>query len=322
MNKEFLQKNVLMAIKEKMPNRTALVNLLVDLLCIEKEAVYRRLRGEVPFTFSEIAMICNKLGISLDNIISTSLSSQSHPFQLKLVNYYQPDELDYVMMEQFTNILKDGKDDPRSELVDCTNVLPPNLYAGYKTIERLHLFKSFYQSGYTNTILNLKEVKFTERMEKLIRENIYFTRQIKSSYYILDPFIFQYIVNDIIYFSSIHMIDSQERAQLKDELMHLLKDLESLATSGVYKDTGNNVSIFIGSINFNLSYWYVDIDSFHISMIKTFVLNNFASLDDESFQIMKSRISALRRSSTMISVSGERQRKLYFDQQREIIEKL
>lgn len=45
MKKELLYDNLLNAIKEEFPQKTNLVNALVDLLCIEKEAVYRRLRG-------------------------------------------------------------------------------------------------------------------------------------------------------------------------------------------------------------------------------------------------------------------------------------
>jgi len=322
MNKELVHHKVLEAIKEKVPNKTTLATLLVNLLCIEKEAVYRRLRGEVPFTFSEIALIANELGISLDNIVSSTLSTQSKPFQLKVINYYDPVELDYAMMQEYLDILREGKDDPNSKLIDCTNVLPPILYNGYKYIERFHLFKSMYQSGNTNTVYNLKDVRFNERMDKMIRENIWLTRHFKSSYYIFDPFVFQYIVNDINYFCSIDMVDEDDKRQLKDELMQVVKDLEQLAVSGHDKDTGNRLFLYVGSVNFNLSYWSVDISDFHMAMIKAFVLNNFVSLDEQSYNILKARISALLRSSTMISVSGERQRKLFFDKQREIIAEL
>lgn len=71
MKKDLLYDNLLNAVREKIPQRTVLVNTLVDLLCIEKEAVYRRLRGEVAFTFAEIVTIANEFGISLDNLIGT-----------------------------------------------------------------------------------------------------------------------------------------------------------------------------------------------------------------------------------------------------------
>ena len=40
-----------------------LANLLIDTLYIGKEAIYRRLCGEVPFTLEEAALISRKLGV-------------------------------------------------------------------------------------------------------------------------------------------------------------------------------------------------------------------------------------------------------------------
>ena len=45
------------AMNEKLPNGTNLANTLIDMLYLGKEAVYRRLRGEVRFTLAEAAMI-------------------------------------------------------------------------------------------------------------------------------------------------------------------------------------------------------------------------------------------------------------------------
>ena len=42
--------NLIEAMKEKLPLKEKLADMLMDTLYIGKEAVYRRLRGEVPFT--------------------------------------------------------------------------------------------------------------------------------------------------------------------------------------------------------------------------------------------------------------------------------
>ena len=127
MKKELLYDNLLNAIKEEFPQKTNLVNALVDLLCIEKEAVYRRLRGEVAFTFAEIVTIANAFGISLDNLVGT-VTAKSRPFQLKLVDFVNPMETDYDMLDQYIDILGLAREDDRSELIDCTNILPQQLY--------------------------------------------------------------------------------------------------------------------------------------------------------------------------------------------------
>lgn len=67
--------NLIEAMKEKLPLKGQLADMLMDTLYIGKEAVYRRLRGEVPFTLQESALISRKLGISLDKIIGLSFKS-------------------------------------------------------------------------------------------------------------------------------------------------------------------------------------------------------------------------------------------------------
>lgn len=44
--------NLIEAMKEKLPLKGKLADMLMDTLYIGKEAVYRRLRGEVPFHFT------------------------------------------------------------------------------------------------------------------------------------------------------------------------------------------------------------------------------------------------------------------------------
>lgn len=54
--------NLIEAMKEKLPLKKKLADMLMDTLYIGKEAVYRRLRGEVPFTLQEAALVSRKLG--------------------------------------------------------------------------------------------------------------------------------------------------------------------------------------------------------------------------------------------------------------------
>lgn len=58
-----LNTSLIEAVKEKLPLKENLANLLIDTLYIGKEAIYRRLRGEVPFTLEEAALISRKLGV-------------------------------------------------------------------------------------------------------------------------------------------------------------------------------------------------------------------------------------------------------------------
>ena len=72
-----LNTGLIEAIKEKIPANSNLANVLIDILFIGREAVYRRLRGEVPFTLTEAAIISRKLGVSLDKIVGISFKDNA-----------------------------------------------------------------------------------------------------------------------------------------------------------------------------------------------------------------------------------------------------
>lgn len=318
MKNEFLYDNFLNAIREKIPHRITLVNTLVDLLCIEKEAVYRRMRGEVAFSFAEIVTIANKFGISLDNLIGT-MTEKSRPFQLKLVDFINPTAIDYKMFDEYVDILAQARNDDRSEQIDCTNILPQQLYLKYNYISRFYIFKWLYQCGLSGKSRRFQDIEVTERFAEVQVATVEESRFIRNSYYIFDPQIFYYLINDISYFQSIHMITSEEVKALKGELLNFLDDLELLAVRGYFEETGNKVFFYISNVNFDTSYWCLQVDNNHISMIKTFVLSAVASLDESTYEKLRKWLRALIRSSIMISVSGEKQRIMFFEKQRELI---
>ena len=85
MAKNYIVKELINEMKERIPQGQNLANYLTDTLYMGKEAVYRRLRGEVAFTFDEIAVISHNLGISIDQIIGNHLSNRV-TFDLNLLH--------------------------------------------------------------------------------------------------------------------------------------------------------------------------------------------------------------------------------------------
>ena len=92
--------NLIEAMKEKLPLKGKLADMLMDTLYIGKEAVYRRLRGEVPFTLQEAALVSRKLGISLDKIIGISFKSNAM-FDMNIVDYDDPFESYYNILYKY-----------------------------------------------------------------------------------------------------------------------------------------------------------------------------------------------------------------------------
>lgn len=319
MKNDLLYKSLVKAIKEKYPERGKLTNKLADLLMLEKEAVYRRLRGDVPFTFFEVAAIAGNFDISLDHLIGYS-SGKSRPFQMKMVNFLNPTEEDYEMLEHFVDELRHLKDDPDSEVGDALNILPQSLVLGYRYIYRFYLFKWMYQYGSAMPV-KYSQIIPADRLQLINSEIIAEVRQAANAYHIIDSMTFLYLVNDIKYFASIYLITREEIEVLKKELLVFIDDMETLAAKGAWEE-GRNVCFFVSSINFETSYSYVETQNCHLTMLKTFTLNDATSPDEAIFRRMKKWMQSLIRTSTLISRSGERDRIAFFEEQRRIVETL
>lgn len=140
-----LNTSLIEAVKEKLPLKENLANLLIDTLYIGKEAIYRRLRGEVPFTLEEAALISRKLGVSLDNVIGVCFSSNA-VFDLNVVDHEDPFETYYSLLKKYVNVLHALQNDPSSSMGTSSNIIPQTLSLKHKSLSRFRLFKWMYQN--------------------------------------------------------------------------------------------------------------------------------------------------------------------------------
>ncbi|MBL7940063.1 MAG: helix-turn-helix domain-containing protein [Flavobacteriales bacterium] len=64
-----LQQALFKQVKERLPQHLSLPEELASMLGISADSAYRRIRGEKPLDISELAMISNRFGISLDGLL-------------------------------------------------------------------------------------------------------------------------------------------------------------------------------------------------------------------------------------------------------------
>ena len=308
------------AMNEKLPNGTNLANTLIDILYLGKEAVYRRLRGEVPFTLVEAAAISRKMGVSLDKLAETNVSSNAI-FDLNIVRQTDPLETYYSIVDNYVKIFRDLNHDPSSKLCSASNIIPQTFYLKYELLSKFRMFKWMYQFEKIDIEKHFEDMeiedKFLEKQREFVRES----QKFPYTEYIWDNKLFIYLINDIRYFASIHLISQEYVQKLKRELLQLLHELEEIATRGIFK-TGQEVFIYISNINFEATYSYMASSAYHISLVRVFAINSFATRDEQVFNSMKEWIYSLKKFSTLISQSGEMQRIKFFKTQREIVEGL
>jgi len=302
------------------PQRAALANTITDLLSIDKDAVYRRLRGDVDFSFVEMAVIARKLGISLDDIAGID-SEQCSSVRLALPRHIDPTETDYAMFEDYINALRLIKDEPNTKIMECGNLFPHYLYYDYEYITQVFTFR-WCQCSFFGKNIPFHEAVVPERMRILQKQACYYARHIKSTIYIWDQNIFEHFVSFIKFYAHVRLIREEDVYLIKNELITLLNDVEKLTFTGKYPDTGNEVSIYIGDFNAYSNYGFIESKNMRISQFRAFLLNAFTSFERLLFDEINSWLNASLKLTTLITVSGEKIRADFFAAQRKLIDTL
>ena len=188
-----LNTGLIEALKEKLPPKTNLANLLMDTLYIGREAIYRRLRGEVPFTLEEAALISRKLGVSLDKIVGVSFSANA-VFDLNVVDHDDPFNAYFTILSRYVKIFRAFQDDPTTALGTSSNTIPQTLYLKHDLLSKFRLFKCMYQNKHIQCN-HFENLKIPEKLVDTQREFVSLTQYIHSTDYIWDNMIFHLLVN-------------------------------------------------------------------------------------------------------------------------------
>lgn len=314
-----LNDNVIKAVKDKLPDGSNLFSFFSDLLPLNKEAIYRRMRGDVPFTFFEVHLIAQKMGVSLD-YLANSTTANSCNFELILQQFQTGTKDTSVLPSKFEQVLGNILTDSSSVFELSHNLFPQVPSHLFYHLSKYNSFKWVYKNM-TKHPIPFKKIDYPRELFEMHKKNNMATMDIKKTSYIWDSTVIEMLIREIEYFTDIYLIDKETKAILKDELYDFLHYVEDLAIKGIFP-TGNPVDIYISSVDSDAAYSYMESERFRISIIGVFDLQYIISTDDMAFDIMKGKIMSLKRGSTLITGSNDIYRISYFERQRRLVEGL
>ena len=302
---------------EKYPQKAQLMQALMDLLHIEREAVYRRLRQDVSFSIQEIIKISIAWNISLDRI--TGIYSGIVPFFMQPINYLAPSEQELKFLRQIIYSIHLLKDMPDSEFRDICNRLPRQMLAGYENLNKFYLFKWIYKYGNFKNVIPFSKVKISQEKIKLDAEYYSAIKYVPQSNFIFDENLFVYLVNDIQYFHSIKLITSEEQDFIKKDLLNLLDYLRGVARYGCYPESNQKVDIFISRLSIDTNYSYVYSKLGNISFVHVFDKFEIYTHEPDMVANFRNWMQLKQRSSVQISGVDEKSQIEYFEKQNHIV---
>lgn len=316
--KNSLTENLIYIIKKSIPDNEYVVNALMDILCIGKESAYRRMRGDVPFTFDEAAKVAAKLGFSLDSVVGINDDKKA----LFSLNFLKPGDLidNYCrQLEYYIDIFRRMNRAKESIARLAVNTLPYSLYLPFAHLSKFRLYRYIYQAnGVSSNHSDFSQVEIPSYVYDIQNAFVKEYVAIKKAIFILDRNVFQSIVYDINYFSRLNLISKEDVDVLKDELFLLLANLENLTLSGKHEE-GTDVQVYLANVDLGTSYAHHEFDGIGYSNLRVYSIDAIDSQNASVCLRQKQWIESLRRCSTLITQSGEMQRFEYFKTQRAIV---
>lgn len=294
------------------------VTVLSDILFLGREAVYRRLRGEVKFSLEEVAQVALGLDISIDVLLGMKNKEKS-VIELNFLDIKKDYRLTYQekVNEQivaFNTITGKFKD---SSLASAFNRLPYTLFLHYKNISKFSLFKWGHQMGAIQS-MRYKELEMSKELLVAQTKLVHESRKIKEANFILSPNVFATLIHDINYFHYLGLIEKDDVQEIKSELRELLVEMEGYAISGEF-NTKSAVNFYISDLDLNFSSLLLRYGKHYYTYVNIYDLGGIESQNQRLCQFQDSWIKAQKKYSRLITQSNEVERHRFFRKQEEII---
>lgn len=311
-NKEdTMQRSFLERIREKQEQGTTLAQVLSDVLSVSLDSAYRRIRGEIPLTFTEITKLCELYSISFDNLLAPN--TQGHPglrykrisretFERDVFGLWRDIERLYMHDDIKMHVLLTGV--PLDRLAQRPTLLKLfyNMWLGIRT-------------GYDFTY-SKKEVP----AEIKDLASVVYGRVAKApSVYILSPTWLVNFLSDLSFFRRVGRITDRETDLLREEMLGLLNEMEIEAKTGM-RSNGTEIEFLLSQISFDGINSLIETKGKMYSLTVLHEVSFIFSENTSSGIEHKSWIDHIKNLSICITQSGALERKLFFEKHRGIIE--
>jgi hypothetical protein len=289
---------------------------LMQKLNISKEAAYRRIRGDIPFTFEEIVNMAWDLGFSIDEIAGRK-GEYSFPgipenpdtddtFLNLLQNYYS-----YIcMVGDRTNSKKDiFISMSRLTLFFLIEYDQLFKFFYYKWSHRINERNTFSQTYISNDILKLQgEIK--SRIPHFYPLN-----------FVINQDLFLNTILEIEYFHNCQLLSETEVFLLKEELTKLLGTLDQQMKND-RENTFQQKRFYLSLLNLNNDSICSAFNQETISLYWLYAWKVIVLEEPEAQSLHKKWFESMKKSSALISGSNEILQINFINKQREYIHKL
>jgi hypothetical protein len=314
-----LNEKLISTILENIPKRVKPVSFLMEYLQQSRESAYRRIRGKIPFSMSEVAKLSQELKFSIDDLIAGNTDNHAF-FDLSLINPNESSSAFQAMLRRYYLQLKSIQEKKPEITIVALNRIPPVFRTTFDSLFKFTYYRWLHHNSEISLNQHFSDISISPELVDL-RENIRTVLlQFNNTTMIWDPNIFLSIIKDIQYYFQRKLINEEDLLILKKDISDMIDLSEQMVKTGALG--GSKIYIYLSPLYINSNTSYIRFDHTVKTFIWVFIANPIVVNNEEVCDLQKKWLYSLRRQSTLISQSNEILQAEFFDRQREYLDKL
>jgi hypothetical protein len=321
-----IQAQFFQSLKTAIPTYASLVDEVAETLDVSMDSAYRRIRGEKLLDFEELRILCQRFNISLDKILS--LNSDSIMFQGK-TNSYQEDSF-MEWMEDVLAQLNLVNSFSHKHVYFLVKDMPPFHHYYHPALAG---FKFFFWMKSILLFENLKSVKFSiednhfEKYREITQKIIKIYNRVPTSE-IWNEEGLNTTLRQIEVYHEMGLIKyAEDTVFLYKCVLEVIDHLEKMAETGKKSIFGQpplvdsaEYKMYLNEIVLGDNTFMAELGDTKITYLNHSVMYFIGSMDPKFNDSMFKNLENLMKRSTLISGTGEKERKQFFNKLRKKVE--
>jgi len=312
-----LNKRIVASILKQIPENEKPAVYLINILNISRESIYRRLRGDIPFSIEELIKLASNLDFSIDTIYDFEKQNKAF-FEFSIIGDNSSDFF-VLMLKNNNELLERIKNAKKAEAIMAFNFLPPPFFICFVNLFKFIYYKFLYHNNdsfrnihYSKTVLPDDAVILQGKM----KEELFAGDNVDL---ILDMNIFLNLIKEIQYCYQRKLLTNEELLMLKEDTLLLIAQFENLVQTGMYGKT--KIHLYLSSLCITSNTIYYNYDNIVEPLFWMFTLNPVIIKNVKIISLQLQWLHLLKRQSALITQSNEILQTEFFFQQRSYIEK-
>jgi len=307
-------------ILNNIPANARPIEYLMRSLNISRESVYRRLRGDISFTFEEIAKLFVDLGFSIDELIIKDTPSRVF-FDLHANEMEDPSNAYVMIMEQYFQCALDLSNRKYFESIQVVNQVSPGFIIFFNHLLKFSYYRWMHQHQETSLKYFYSDVVIPDKLLRLQRATLESLTKVQNNTIILDPDLFPNLIREVRYYYKRRLISDDDFSEIKKDLLGLVDLLEDIARTG-FHGSDAKYNIYLSSLNIESCSRYIKSEDEVKSMFFVNSMEPIVILNPYVCKMHKRWLDSMRKYATLITQSNEILQVRYFNKQRALIEEL